>query len=88
MLAKGNIKGSITIAIKNFSIEMKEQNQGVVKKFIKTVYFKGRYKQAVKNKFKPLINHIDDLGDEDLKNIQPLWQKTPLTCPILQLMKW
>ena len=48
----------------------------------------GRNKWTVKNKFEPLMNHICDLGGEDIKNIQPLWQKTSLTCPILQLMKW
>ena len=46
---------------------MKERNRRVVKKFIKTVYFMGRNKRAVKNKFEPLVNHMRDLGDEDLK---------------------
>ena len=67
MLPKGNIKAQITTAIKHFSVKMKETNQRVVKKFIKTVYFMGRNKWAVKNKFEPLRNHIRDLGDEDLK---------------------
>ena len=53
MLAKGNIEAQITTPIKNFSTETKERNQRVVKKFIKTVYFMGRKKWAVKTKFKP-----------------------------------
>ena len=65
MLAKGNIKAQITTAIKNFSVETKERNRRVVKKFIKTVYFMGRNKWAVKNKFEPLIKHIRELGEKD-----------------------
>ena len=57
MLAKGNIKAQITTAIKSSSVETKESNWRVVKKFIKTVYFMGRNNWAVKNKFEPLMNH-------------------------------
>ena len=67
MLPKGNIKAQITTAIKHFSVNMKETNRRVEKKFIKTVCFMGRNKWAVKNKFEALMNHIRDLGDEDLK---------------------
>ena len=67
MLAKGNIKAQIKIAIKKFSVETKERNPRVVTKFTKTVYFMGRNKWAVKNKSEPLMNHIRDLSDKDLK---------------------
>ena len=67
MLPKGNIKAQITTAIKHFFVNMKETNRRVEKKFIKAVYFMGRNKWAVKNKFEALMNHIRDLGDEDLK---------------------
>ena len=39
MLAKGNIKAQITTATKNFSVETKERNRKVVKKFIKTLFY-------------------------------------------------
>ena len=59
MLAKGNIEAQITTPIKNFSTETKERNQRVVKKFIKTVYFMGRKKWAVKKQVQ-----VHDLGDK------------------------
>ena len=60
---------------------MKERNRRVVKKFIKTVYFMGRNKRAVKNKFEPLVNHMRDLGDEDLKKHSHYGKKCHLHVP-------
>ena len=66
MLRKGNIKAQITTGAKNSEIQKREHNRRVISKFIKTIYFMYRKKWAVRNNFHDLMEHIKNLGDEDL----------------------
>ena len=67
------MKAHIITQAKNCEILKREHNRRVVSKFVKTIYFISRKKRASKNNFHHLMEHIENLGDEDsLKNFQTI----------------
>ena len=66
LLAKGDIVRQISKGAESKKAKEITNNQNLIKKFIKTIYFLDKKKWTVKNNFEETIEHLANLGVDDI----------------------
>ena len=65
-MAKGDIVHQINKRAESKTAEGIKNNQSLIKKLIKTIYFVAKKKWAVKNNFEETVEYLANLGVEDI----------------------
>ena len=65
-MAKGDIILQINKEAESKTAKEIKNNQNVIKKFIKTIYFPAKKTWAVKNNFEEIIEYLANLGVDDI----------------------